>query len=343
MAPVVIGIAGGTGSGKSTLVRRIVEHLPGRVAVLPQDAYYLDRRDLPFEERARLNYDHPLAFDTPLLVRHLQELRRGKPIRRPVYDFTQHLRDRRTVRVEPRDVIVVEGILVLADEALRPLLDIKIFVDTDADVRILRRLVRDIEKRGRTLESVISQYLDTVKPMHEQFVEPSKRYADLIIPEGGFNRVAVDVLLARIRAALRSEAAVGPHGPHGRTEVALGRASGGTGGSAPGRPASPRHRLVANPGATAGRGTAARREAVPGPGTNGIEGNWVPPAAAAADGDGRLPGRAGSLSPGERGQPREAGQQGRKRRRRRRRRDKNRVLAVATEPAGGKVPSPPAP
>ncbi|GAB6877651.1 hypothetical protein JCM13210_23790 [Thermaerobacter litoralis] len=233
MAPVVIGIAGGTGSGKSTLVRRIVEHLPGRVAVLPQDAYYLDRRDLPFEERARLNYDHPLAFDTPLLIRHLQALRQGRPIRRPVYDFTQHLRDRRTVRVEPRDVIVVEGILVLADEALRPLLDIKIFVDTDADVRILRRLVRDIEKRGRTLESVISQYLETVKPMHEQFVEPSKRYADLIIPEGGFNRVAVDVLLARIRAALQSEAPPSP-GPAGLGTLAKGRAGTMPGAARPG-------------------------------------------------------------------------------------------------------------
>nr|WP_318750790.1 uridine kinase [Thermaerobacter composti] len=202
MPPVVIGIAGGTGSGKSTLVRQIVQHLPGRVAVLPQDAYYLDRRDLPFEERARLNYDHPMAFDTPLLVRHLRSLKQGKAVHRPVYDFTQHLRARHTVRVEPRDVIVVEGILVLAEEALRRLLDIKIFVDTDADVRILRRLVRDIERRGRTLDSVIRQYLETVKPMHEQFVEPSKRYADLIIPEGGFNRVALDVLLARIRAAL---------------------------------------------------------------------------------------------------------------------------------------------
>ncbi|QIA26212.1 uridine kinase [Thermaerobacter sp. PB12/4term] len=232
MAPVVIGIAGGTGSGKSTLVRRIVEHLPGRVAVLPQDAYYLDRRDLPFEERARLNYDHPLAFDTPLLIRHLQELRRGRPIRRPVYDFTQHLRDRRTVRVEPRDVIVVEGILVLADETLRSLMDIKIFVDTDADVRILRRLVRDIEKRGRTMESVISQYLETVKPMHEQFVEPSKRYADLIIPEGGFNRVAVDVLLARIRAALGSQAVA--LGTRARLLAAPSRLPGVEAGRSPG-------------------------------------------------------------------------------------------------------------
>lgn len=202
MAPVVIGVAGGTGSGKSTLVQRLVEHLPGRVAVLPQDAYYLDRRHLPLEERARLNYDHPLAFDTPLLVSHLRELRAGRPVDRPVYNFQLHLREDRTERVEPRDVIVVEGILVLAEEEIRNLLDIKIFVDTDADVRILRRLVRDMKQRGRTLESVINQYLQTVKPMHEQFVEPSKRYADLIIPEGGFNRVALDVLLARVRALL---------------------------------------------------------------------------------------------------------------------------------------------
>ena len=219
MAPVVIGVAGGTGSGKSTLVRRIVEHLPGRVAVLPQDAYYLDRRDLPFEERARLNYDHPLAFDTPLLVRHLRRLRQGKPVDRPVYNFQLHLRDDRTVRVEPRDVIVVEGILVLAEEAIRKHLDIKIYVDTDADVRILRRLVRDIQRRGRTLESVINQYLETVKPMHEQFVEPSKRYADLIIPEGGFNRVALDVLLARIRAALSETGAAASPGDRGGEDV----------------------------------------------------------------------------------------------------------------------------
>lgn len=255
MAPVVIGIAGGTGSGKSTLVRRIVEHLPGRVAVLPQDAYYLDRRDLPFEERARLNYDHPLAFDTPLLIRHLQALKQGKPVRRPVYDFTQHLRDRRTVWVEPRDVIVVEGILVLAEEALRPLLDIKIFVDTDADVRILRRLVRDIEKRGRTLESVISQYLETVKPMHEQFVEPSKRYADLIIPEGGFNRVAVDVLLARIRAALQNEATLRP--ATSPTSAADRVAAAGSPGAVNGASASP---PGGGTGAPSDGGTGGRRK-----------------------------------------------------------------------------------
>ncbi|ADU50271.1 uridine kinase [Thermaerobacter marianensis DSM 12885] len=255
MAPVVIGIAGGTGSGKSTLVRRIVEHLPGRVAVLPQDAYYLDRRDLPFEERARLNYDHPLAFDTPLLIRHLQALKQGKPVRRPVYDFTQHLRDRRTVWVEPRDVIVVEGILVLAEEALRPLLDIKIFVDTDADVRILRRLVRDIEKRGRTLESVISQYLETVKPMHEQFVEPSKRYADLIIPEGGFNRVAVDVLLARIRAALQNEATLRP--ATSPTSAADPGAAAGSPGAVNGASASP---SGGGTGAPSDGGTGGRRQ-----------------------------------------------------------------------------------
>ncbi|HEY8394228.1 MAG TPA: uridine kinase [Thermaerobacter sp.] len=216
MRPVVIGVAGGTGSGKSTLVQRLVEHLPGRVAVLPQDAYYLDRRHLPLEERARLNYDHPLAFDTRLLVTHIRELRAGRPVDRPVYNFHLHLREDRTVRVEPRDVIVVEGILVLAEEEIRNLLDIKIFVDTDADVRILRRLVRDMKQRGRTLESVINQYLQTVKPMHEQFVEPSKRYADLIIPEGGFNRVALDVLLARVRALLDEKRSARRTGRNGR-------------------------------------------------------------------------------------------------------------------------------
>lgn len=200
--PVIIGVAGGSGSGKTTVVRNICERLEGLVAVIEQDAYYKDQSHLPMEERRKTNYDHPLAFDNDLLISHLRQLLQRKPIEKPVYDYTQHTRSRETVTVEPRDVILLEGILILEDEGLRALMDIKVFVDTDADLRILRRLERDVKTRGRSLDSVIQQYLTTVRPMHQQFVEPSKRYADLIIPEGGYNQVAVDLLVNQIRTIL---------------------------------------------------------------------------------------------------------------------------------------------
>ena len=204
--PVIIGVAGGSGSGKTTVVRNICERLEGLVAIIEQDAYYKDQSHLPMEERRKTNYDHPLAFDNDLLISHLRQLLQRKPIEKPVYDYTQHTRSRETVTVEPRDVILLEGILILEDEGLRALMDIKVFVDTDADLRILRRLERDVKTRGRSLDSVIQQYLTTVRPMHQQFVEPSKRYADLIIPEGGFNQVAVDLLVNQIRSILSNPA-----------------------------------------------------------------------------------------------------------------------------------------
>ncbi len=200
--PIVVGVAGGTGSGKTTLVRNIVEAVgPANIVVLQHDSYYRDRSDLRFEERARLNYDHPDSLETALFVRHLEQLIAGQPADVPVYDFVTHTRRRETVRVEPARVILVEGILVLAEPGLRALMDIKIFVDTDADVRFIRRLQRDIHERGRSVESVVQQYLDSVKPMHEMFVEPSKRYADIIIPEGGRNAIALDMVIARLRMA----------------------------------------------------------------------------------------------------------------------------------------------
>jgi uridine kinase len=200
--PVIIGVAGGSGSGKTTVVRNVCDRLEGCVAVIEQDAYYRDQSHLPMEERKKTNYDHPLAFDNDLLISHLQQLLQRKPIEKPVYDYTQHTRSRETVTVQPKDVIILEGILILEDEKLRSLMDIKVFVDTDADIRILRRIERDVKSRGRSLDSVIRQYLETVRPMHQQFVEPSKRYADLIIPEGGYNQVAVDLLVNQIRTIL---------------------------------------------------------------------------------------------------------------------------------------------
>ncbi|WP_367924410.1 uridine kinase [uncultured Ruthenibacterium sp.] len=194
----VIGIAGGTGSGKTTLTKRLKERLGDQVTVLSYDNYYKSHPDMPLDERQRLNYDHPSAFDTELLVEHLAALRRGETIAAPVYDFKQHDRSSETMLIVPTGVILVEGILILADERLRSQMDVKIYVDTDADVRILRRVVRDVKQRGRSLESVVTQYLTTVKPMHEQFVEPSKRYADIIVPEGGRNAVALDMLVRRV-------------------------------------------------------------------------------------------------------------------------------------------------
>lgn len=200
-ARVVIGVAGGSGSGKTTVVRRIVESLgPDDVTVLEHDRYYRDRNDLRLEERAALNYDHPDSLETDLLVRHVTELRAGRAIAAPTYDFARHARQPNTETVDPRRAIIVEGILIFTDAALRSLLDVKVFVDADDDTRFIRRLQRDISERGRTLPSVIDQYLGTVKPMHLDFVEPSKRYADVIIPRGGHNAVAIDMLLTLIRS-----------------------------------------------------------------------------------------------------------------------------------------------
>jgi uridine kinase len=201
MQPVIIGVAGGSGSGKTTVVEEIIRDLGSEaVAFIQHDSYYCDRGDLSYAERANLNYDHPDALETTLLVEHLTQLRAGRRVEVPVYDFTQHARTALTVGVEPRRVIIVEGILILADRALRELMDIRVFVDTDSDLRILRRIHRDLDERGRSLESVVQQYLGSVRPMHLEFVEPSKRYAHLIIPEGGHNRVAVDMLLTKIRS-----------------------------------------------------------------------------------------------------------------------------------------------
>lgn len=200
-ARVVIGVAGGSGSGKTTVVRRIVESVgPGDVTVLEHDRYYRDRNDLRLEERAALNYDHPDSLETDLLVRHLMALRAGSAIAAPTYDFARHARQPNTETVEPRRTVIVEGILIFTDAALRNLLDVKVFVDADDDTRFIRRLQRDIAERGRTVASVIDQYLGTVKPMHLDFVEPSKRYADVIIPRGGHNAVAIDMLLTLIRS-----------------------------------------------------------------------------------------------------------------------------------------------
>lgn len=199
MNPLIIGIAGGSGSGKSTVARRVAQALPGaRVAFIDMDAYYRDHQHLSMEERRRVNWDHPDAFDIGLLADHLAALGRGEAIDKPVYDFVQHRRSTDVVRIEPADVIVLDGILLLVDERIRERCDVKVFVDTDADIRLIRRIRRDMAKRGRPLEEILDQYLNTVQPMHMQFVEPSKRYADIIIPRGGQNAVAIDLLLASI-------------------------------------------------------------------------------------------------------------------------------------------------
>lgn len=204
--PVVIGVAGGSGSGKTSVARAIYEHFGDRsILVLEQDYYYKDQSHLPFAERLKTNYDHPLAFDNDLLIEHIHKLLRYEPIEKPVYDYKLHTRSNKVIHVEPKDVIILEGILVLEDERLRNLMDIKVYVDTDADIRIIRRLLRDIKERGRTLESVIEQYVSVVRPMHNQFVEPTKRYADIIIPEGGQNHVAIDLMITKIRAILEQK------------------------------------------------------------------------------------------------------------------------------------------
>ena len=195
---LVIGIAGGTGSGKTTLMKNIIERFGDVMTVLSHDNYYRRRDELTYEERCRINYDEPAALETDLMAHHLDLLRQGKSIECPVYDFTQHNRSDETITVVPKSVIIVEGILIFENEPLRNLMDIKIFVDTDADVRLCRRIKRDVNKRGRTLESVLMQYQETVKPMHEKYVEPSKKYADIVVPEGGKNLVALDMIMGRI-------------------------------------------------------------------------------------------------------------------------------------------------
>jgi uridine kinase len=206
METVVIGMAGGTGSGKTTVAREILRRAgTEQISLIQHDAYYKDLGDLPLTQRAMQNFDHPDALDNDLLITHLKELKAGRAIEVPVYDFTTHTRTKETRHVEPRRVILVEGILIFADEALRRLMDVKIYVDTDADIRFIRRLQRDIAERGRTMDSVIHQYLATVRPMHQEFVESSKRFADVIIPEGGFNEVAMDLVAARIKTLLDTE------------------------------------------------------------------------------------------------------------------------------------------
>ena len=195
---LVIGIAGGTGSGKTTLMKNIINRFGDVMTVLSHDNYYRRHDELTYEERCKINYDEPAALETDLMAYHLDLLRKGESIQCPVYDFSQHNRSDETITVEPKSVIIVEGILIFENEPLRNLMDIKIFVDTDADVRLCRRIKRDVNKRGRTLESVLTQYQETVKPMHEKYVEPSKKYADLVVPEGGKNLVALDMIMGRI-------------------------------------------------------------------------------------------------------------------------------------------------
>lgn len=201
--PVLIGIAGGSGSGKSSLTKALCQQFSNkRILVIEQDSYYKDQSNIPFEERLKTNYDHPLAFDNDLLIKHLQQLISYQPIKKPVYDYKRHTRSKEKITIEPKEIIILEGILILEDPHLVELMDIKLYVDTDADIRIIRRLVRDIKERGRTLDSVIEQYTHDVRPMHLQFVEPTKRYADIIIPEGGKNQVAIDLMTVKIEAIL---------------------------------------------------------------------------------------------------------------------------------------------
>jgi len=204
MGPVIIGLAGGTGSGKTSVARKVRAHFPEeRVIIVNHDAYYRDRSDLPPEERERLNYDHPSAFENDLLIDHLRSLLRGEAVELPEYDFDRHERSRGTRRVGPADIVLLEGILVLESETIRSLMDIRIYIDEDADERLIRRLRRDIQERGRTIESVLDQYQRTVRPMHLQFVEPSKRHADLIVPVGAHNEVAIDFIVTKIAEILR--------------------------------------------------------------------------------------------------------------------------------------------
>lgn len=204
--PILIGVTGGSGSGKTTVSRKIYQNLSGHsIMTLQQDSYYKDQADMSMEERTAVNYDHPLAFDTDLLIKQLKQLLNYEAIEKPVYDYTKLTRSTKTVHQEPRDVLILEGILILDDQRLRDLMDIKVYVDTDDDIRIIRRIERDIKERERTLDSVITQYLATVKPMFHQFVEPTKRYADIIVPEGGQNTVAIDLLTTKIKDILSQD------------------------------------------------------------------------------------------------------------------------------------------
>ncbi|UAL51130.1 MULTISPECIES: uridine kinase [Metabacillus] len=205
--PIVIGVAGGSGSGKTSVTKSIYEHFKGHsILMLEQDFYYKDQSHLPYEERLNTNYDHPLAFDNTLLIEHIKQLLNYEAIEKPVYDYKLHTRSEDVILVEPKDVIILEGILVLEDERLRNLMDMKLYVDTDADIRIIRRMLRDIKERGRTIDSVIEQYVSVVRPMHNQFIEPTKRYADIIIPEGGQNHVAIDLMVTKIQTILELNA-----------------------------------------------------------------------------------------------------------------------------------------
>ncbi|WP_182200507.1 uridine kinase [Paraliobacillus salinarum] len=201
--PIIIGVAGGSGSGKTSVTRSICQRFADKtILVLEQDYYYKDQSHLPFEERLQTNYDHPFAFDNDLLIEHVNQLIQHQAIEKPIYDYKRHTRSKDVLEVEPKEVIILEGILILEDPRLVDLMDIKVYVDTDADVRIIRRLLRDIKERGRTIDSVIDQYINVVRPMHLQFVEPTKRYADIIIPEGGENHVAIDLMATKIQTIL---------------------------------------------------------------------------------------------------------------------------------------------
>ncbi|QKS70802.1 uridine kinase [Paenalkalicoccus suaedae] len=207
--PVIIGVAGGSGSGKTTVANEIYGQFPEQsILMIEQDAYYKNQSHLPMEERLKTNYDHPLAFDTDLLIEQLHALLAHEAIEKPVYDYANHTRSEETIPVQPRDVIILEGILILEDERLRDMMDIKLFVDTDSDLRIIRRMMRDIKDRGRTIDSVIDQYTEVVRPMHLQFIEPTKRYADIIVPEGGQNHVAIDLMVTKIKTVLDSKALI---------------------------------------------------------------------------------------------------------------------------------------
>jgi uridine kinase len=201
--PLFIGITGGSGSGKTTIVNRIFSEVPEKsIAIIEQDAYYKDQSHLSYEDRCKTNYDHPFAFDTDLLIEHIELLKSGHAIEKPLYDYEIHNRKKETMLIEPKEIIIIEGLLVFYDERIRKLLDIKIFVDTDADLRLIRRIIRDINERARTVDSVIAQYINTVRPAHEQFIEPTKKYADIIVTEGGNNLVAVDLMVTKIKSCM---------------------------------------------------------------------------------------------------------------------------------------------
>lgn len=204
-APLFIGITGGSGSGKTTIVNKIFSEVSEKsIAIIEQDAYYKDQSHLSYEERCKTNYDHPFAFDTDLLIEHIEELKNGHAIEKPLYDYEIHNRKKETMLIEPKEIIIIEGLLVFYDERIRNLLDIKIFVDTDSDLRLIRRIIRDINERARTVDSVIAQYINTVRPAHEQFIEPTKKYADIIVTEGGNNLVAIDLMVTKIKSFMEN-------------------------------------------------------------------------------------------------------------------------------------------